>query len=324
MPQPTLSAVHVNRPLTNISRAYLQQASNFIAPLVFPRVPVNNKSDLYYRYNKADFMRDEMRKRAPATESHGSGYNLDTATYNCDVWALHKDIDDQIRANYDAPLDAERDATQWLSQQSMIRLERQFAAQYFTTGVWGTDAVGGTDFIKWDDPASNPEVNISNARTVILQNTGQMPNTLTVSHEVHEALKRNPVVKDRFKYTSSDAITEQLLARFFEVDRYLVSRAVYTPSLEGDTTPTFNFAVGRNALLSYVNPTPSLMAPSAGYVFTWRGLLGGAGADLGTAVKRFRMEPLGSDRIEIEAAFDMHVVAADCGYFFSDAVDAAA
>ena len=321
MPQPTLSAVHVNRPLTNISRAYIQNASHFIAAQVFPRVPVEKKSDLYFTYDKSDFMRDEMRKRAPGTESHGSGYNVGTDSYVCDVWALHKDLDDQILANYDAPLDAERDATVWLSQQGLIRQERQFATDFFGTGIWGTDVVGGTGFTKWDDPASNPEVDVATGRTTILQNTGTMPNTLVVSHTVHESLKRHPVIKDRFKYTSSESITEQLLARFFEVDRYLVSRAVYTASNENASSPSFTFAVGKNALLAYVNPAPSLLTPSAGYIFTWRGLLANAGGDLGTATKKFRMEPIASDRIEMEMAFDMKKVAADCGYFFSAAVD---
>lgn len=326
MPQPTLSAVHVNRPLTNISVAYMQTATNFIAARVFPRVPVSKKSDLYFQYNKADFLRDEMKKRAPATESAGSGYNLSTASYNADVWALHKDLDDQIRANYDAPLDAERDATQWLTQMGLIRLERQFASQYMQPGIWGTTVTGVTDFTQWNDPASNPEAGIATARTAILRTTGMMPNTMVVSHSVHEALKRHPVIKDRFKYTSSEAITEALLARFFEVDQYLISRAVHTPSPEGTASPTFDFIVGRHAWLGYVNRAPSILTPSAGYVFTWTGLLdgvaGSAAGQLGVAVKRFRMEPLAADRIEIETAFDMKVVAADCGYFFADAVAA--
>jgi hypothetical protein len=71
MPQPTLQDVHVNRPLTNISVAYLQEAAGveFVADKAFPAVPVENKSDLYYTYARADFNRDEMQKRALSAES---------------------------------------------------------------------------------------------------------------------------------------------------------------------------------------------------------------------------------------------------------------
>ena len=62
MPQPTLQDVHVNRPLTNVSVAYLQEAAGveFVADKAFPAVPVENKSDLYYTYARADFNRDEI------------------------------------------------------------------------------------------------------------------------------------------------------------------------------------------------------------------------------------------------------------------------
>ena len=319
MPQPTLSAVHVNRPLTNISVAYMQTQTNFIADKVFPPVPVEKKSDTYFTYTKADFFRDEMKKRAPGTESAGSGYNLGTDSYSADVWALHKDLDEQIVANYDSPLDAERDATNWLTQMGMIRRERLFASEYFQAGIWATDVVGGTNFTLWSAANSDPQADIATGRTTILQNTGLMPNTLVLSHSVFEALKRNAIIKDQFKYTSSESITEAMLARYFEVDRILISRAVYNSGNEGGTA-SYNFVVGKHALLCYVNPTPSLLAPSAGYVFPWRGLMGGAGGASGVAMSSFDMRHLKSTRIEIEMAFDMKVVATDCGYFFSGAV----
>ena len=130
MPQPTLGDVHVNRPLTNISVAYSQEAAGveFVADRAFPAIPVENKSDLYWTYNRADFNRDEMQKRALASESAGSGYDLNsTGTYNCDVWALHKDVDDQIRANSDSPLSPDRDATIFLTNKALIRRENQWA-----------------------------------------------------------------------------------------------------------------------------------------------------------------------------------------------------
>ena len=48
MPQPTVSQVHVNRPLTNISVAFAQAATSFAAERVFPRIPVAKQSDRYF------------------------------------------------------------------------------------------------------------------------------------------------------------------------------------------------------------------------------------------------------------------------------------
>jgi hypothetical protein len=60
------------------------------------------------------------------------------------------------------------------------------------------------------------------------------------------------------------------------------------------------------------------LVPSAGYTFSWTGLLG-SGAE-GGRISKFRMEHLKADRIELEQAFDLKLVAADLGYFFNTVV----
>ena len=73
MAEPTLGSVHVNRPLTNISQAYIQDSADFVADKIFPVVPVQKQSDRYFVYTKGDWFRDEAQIRAPATESAGGG-----------------------------------------------------------------------------------------------------------------------------------------------------------------------------------------------------------------------------------------------------------
>src|SRR5438132_3569513 len=124
MPEPTLSSVHVNRPLTNISQAYMQDSTDYIADRIFPVVPVQKQSDRYFVYTKGDWFRDEAQQRAPGTQSAGSGYNLDnTPSYYAPVYAIHKDVDPQIRANSDVPLNADRDATLWVTHRIMLKRE---------------------------------------------------------------------------------------------------------------------------------------------------------------------------------------------------------
>ena len=78
-----------------------------------------------------------------------------------------------------------------------------------------------------------------------------------------------------------------------------------------------NFIFGdEQALLTYSERSPGIMKPSAGYTFSWTGMRG-AGAN-GGRIKRFRMEHLESDRVEIEMAFDQKQVASDLGAFFND------
>ncbi len=130
MPNPSLGDVHVDRPLTNISIAFMQSAEGFVADKVFPSVPVQKRSDRYFRYDRSDFWRNQMRKRAPGTESAGSGWKIDsTPTYFCEKWALHKDIDDDTRSNTDDPLNMDRDATIFLSSQALLNRETTWATK---------------------------------------------------------------------------------------------------------------------------------------------------------------------------------------------------
>jgi hypothetical protein len=311
--QPTQSDVHIDALLTNISVAYVQ--ADYVADQVFPVIPVDKQSNKYFIYTKNDWFRDEARARADSTESAGSGYGLSTASYFSDVFAIHKDVGDQVRGNTDSPLDPDRDATLFLTQRLLLRREIQWVADFFATSIWATDA---TPANLWSDyTASDPIDDIELGKQTILSTTGFMPNTLLLGYQVFRKLKHHPDIVDRFKYTTANVVTEQLLASLFGVDRVLVAKAVKATNVEGETA-AYSFTHGKNALLCYSNPSPGLLAPSAGYIFTWTGVSGGLGTNIG--ISRFRMEQLKADRIEGQLAFDNKAVATDLGYFFSGAV----
>src|ERR1700675_1469087 len=143
MAQPTLTDVHVNVPLTNLSLLYAQEEKAFVARRVFPGIPVQRASDRYYVFGRADFNRNTMRMRAPSTESAGGGYKLDnTPNSSVNMWALHQDIDDYIRANADAAVQLDMQATRWLVTQALISRELDWATSVFTTGVWTSQLSG--------------------------------------------------------------------------------------------------------------------------------------------------------------------------------------
>ncbi len=314
MPQPTRSDVHVNRPLTNISIAYIQRAADFIADKVFPIVPVMKQSDLYFTYDKAYWFSTEAQKRGPGTESAGSGYKVNSDnSYFCDVWAVHKDVDDQTRANADQPLDLDRDATLFCTQQMLLRREVQFMTKYIVNGIW-TGATNLTPSTKWDHSGSDPMADIDAKKSEIKSKTGFMPNTLIVASDVFFALRNNAAVLDRIKYTQKGIVTEELLAMLFGVEKFLVASAVLNSAAEGVAADN-NFLISDAGLLVYSNPSPSILQPSGGYIFSWQGLFG-AGAQ-GNRISSFRMEQLKSDRIEGEMAFSMKQVGADLGCYLT-------
>lgn len=312
MPQPTSTDVHVDAILTNISVAYMQESYAFVASRAFPQVSVNKQTDKYFTYDQADFFRDQVQRRADGTESAGTGYGLSTASYSCDVYALHKDIGDQTRANADAPLNPDMDATRFLTQQMLIRQEVEWAAAAFTTGVWGTDA---TPSPLWDAASSTPIADVETAKNTVLTNTGYVPNTVIMSYKVMSALMDNSDIIDRIKYTSQDSVSEELLARLFGVDRVMVMAGTYNTAQEG-ATASYSQIGDKDVLVAYVAPSAGLMVPSAGYTMLWNGVSQGFGTS--TAVARYRMDTLRADRIEIESAWDTKIVSSALGYFLSN------
>lgn len=325
--------VHIKAALTNVSVAYMQDANNFIADKVFPIVPVMKQSDLIWNFNPEQFNRDVMRQRAPATESAGIGMVQSTQSYFAYVWSLHHDIADPTRGNADSVFDLDRQATELLSNAALIRKEASFVSAYLTTGKWGTDLTGvasapsAGQFLQWDNAASTPIEDIRAAKRKVQAKTGFKPNKLVLGKKTYDNLVDHPDIVDRVKYgqtpNGAALVNMQALAALFEVDEILVAEAVVnsavTAAMPGSNTTT-NFMFANGALLVYTPRVASTMMPAAGLTFSWNGWLGASRS--GFRVKKFRMEHLEADRIEIEGAYTQQIIGSSLGVFFASAVAA--
>jgi hypothetical protein len=316
MPQPTQSDVHVNRPLTNISIAYMNE-QDFIAGTVFPIVPVKKQSDQYFKYPKDQWFRTDAQKRGVSQESAGSGYEVETDSYLCDVQALHKDVDDQIRANADEPINLDAEAAEFVTRQLGLRREKDWAGEYFTTGKW-TGSSTGTDIVpstKWDASGSTPITDIRTEICAMKSKTGFRPNKLVLAEDVWCKLQDNADFLNRISISRDKIVTKDLLASVLEIDEVLIAGAIENSANEG-ATASMDWVMKDDALLVYAPKRPSIMHPSAGYTFSWTGYLGAT--QQGTRIMRFRMDHLKSDRVEGEMAYDLKLVASDLGVFFND------
>lgn len=323
---PTKQEVHIDKILTNISVQYWQDASAFIADMVFPRVNVAKQSDKYFTYAKEDWFRDDAEKRAMGTESAGGDYEVDKQTYYCERYAFHKDVYDEERSNTDAPLQPDEDATMFVVEKVRLQKENLWAKKFFKTGVWGTDIEGvnsgatSGQVIQWDNyDTSDPIINMSTYSTAMSEVTGKRPNTLVLGTHVYNALKNHPDILDRIKYSQKGVITNDLIAELFDVERILVANAIQNTAKKGQEAE-MKFIMGNHALLCYTTGRPGLRTATAGYTFAWTGLLGGNA--LGGRINRIPVPLLGigTERIEAETCYDMKVVAADMGIFFNNVV----
>jgi hypothetical protein len=264
--------------------------------------------------------------RAEGTESKGSGYALSTDSYYAPVYAFHHDISDQRRANADAVLNQDEEATTLCTMKALIKREKLWVSNFFVTGIWTGQRAGdatptGTQFLYWSDANSTPIEDVRAAKLAVLELTGFEPNTFTISPHVMNALLDHPDIVDRVKYGQTPGGIAQVdmteLAAIFKVSKVLVAKAIQNTAAEG-VTNAHSFIAGKNALLTYRPPAPGLMTPAAGYSFSWNGMFGASA--LGSRIKRFRQENIASDRIEIEMAMVHKKISADLGYMFLGAV----
>jgi hypothetical protein len=316
MPSPTITQVHTNYPLTDLSVAYFQESPPF-SDMVFPRVAVDKRSNVFYRWKKEDLWRDDAQPHAPGDPYTMTRLALDTDSYLCNEFGVEYPIADQIRSNADASLRLETVATRVVADRLKVRKDRAFAADFLKTGVWGTDKVGTTDFVKWSDVTSDPAANIQSYLETILNATGDglsLRYVLLVGSDVRSYLVNHPDAQERIKYTEKADIrtVDGFLSSWLGVDDFVVARRRYTTSAEG-ATASYGAIVSDQALLVAVPTNPGLETPSAGYTFEWNE--SGRGP---MYVEQYRRDEIKSDIVRGITYFDQKLVASDLGVYLSD------
>lgn len=310
MPQPTNADVHNDQLLTNISIAYTNPA--YIADQVFPVVMVNKQSGLVPKYDQSHWFRDSAQLRAPGTRSRRGGFTVTkTDTYYCPRYSFGFEIPDELRDNADEPFNMDRDATNFVTEKAMLRREVAFATDFFAASKGWTDLTGGTDFPKWSDyAASSPLLDVEGIKDNMEAAIGREPTKMVMGKQVWVQLKWHPDLIDTIKYTQRGQMTTELMASLFEIGQILVGRAIRVTSVEGlaEASATYLRVWGKKALFLYVPPAPSLMAPAAGYTFTWARV-----PNAQQYIKRMRDEESEIDIVESNSYFDQSQTAAKAG-----------
>lgn len=319
--------IHVDRYLTNYSVQYIQDAGSFVSHECSSIIQVSMQSDKYVTYDRGYFWRDEARPRPLGGRPEQVTYKVGEGTYSCIEYALEHMVDDRQRANVDQPIRLDELATSLLTQKQMIKQDRVWATNFFAASAgWTTLRVGtastpGTNqFLQFDDANSDPIGVIDEAKDLVHERTGFMPNTLVLGSDVKRTLRSHPDIADRIKYVQHGIADDGILASLFDVGKVKVARSIYNSAQEG-ATDSFDYIVDQKGmLLAYIEPNPGLDSPTAIAKFVWTGLLGGAANDLGGTIERGRDDRAHSDWFQSQMAWDQVQVAADLGCFFQNTV----
>jgi len=305
MPRPTQNDVHVNGPLSNISIAYRNES--WIADQVFPIVPVENRSDVYFKFGKSAWFRDEAQKRSPGTRAQRGEYDLDTASYMCLNYALAHPVPDEVRDNADNPLEPSVTAVEYVTNGLYLGMEIRVANLVMGATNWAYSSCPTT---QWTDDASDPEKDIDNAINGIVSTIGRMPNTMVMSWDVWRRLKTHANMLERLKYTRPGGVlTVADLRDWFDIPKILVSHGIKDAAQEG-ASASFSYIWGDGVWIGYVPQTARLMEPAAGYVMSWGS----------RTASEYREDQEKQDVFEVAEYTDEVITASDAGAIIPDAV----
>ena len=313
---PLHSDLHIDRPLTNYAVEYKNAA--LIAPEVAPFVPVNNKSDDFVVFTKADKFSLPLDLRGPKAEAKEVTWGTSTDSYGCKDRALKDFISDAMAANADVNINPMERTVGFLTDLLLLNFEKRVADLAFTYANYATSGLrvtlsGGDQF---SSPASSDPIGVVDTAV----NACFMPaNTLIMGKAVYDVLKRHPQLLDHVKggSTTNNAAKVNLanMAEIFEVDRILVGKAKYNTSIKGQTAG-YSYLWGDSLVAAYIDPSVTLDNLSAWKTFRWTQESTGAGYK----VRRYRDEKRGGggNEIEVEMSIIEKAVCADLAYIVYD------
>lgn len=320
--------------LTNLSMAYFQDASRYVAKAIFPICPVQLSSARYYIFSKGDLLRDNVARKPQFGKVQPAQMGQLDGSYSCNVDQIIVGVDQISALNYqrtNAPgvADPRRAKVKFITEQMLLHQDIVFAENFFKEGVWENEWSGSTTysdtsktFVKFDDDNCDPVVLFDDLCTQVEQNTGRRPNRLGLGKSAFNALKSNPAVVERVKYGGSSAnpatVNERVLAELFGIEKVVVLSSIYNKAGLGQADDMDFICNPKAAILAYATDAPAIDEPSAGYIFTWDML--GNGQYMPTI--QFEGEN-GTHSEFIEGLFsaDMKKTADDLAIFMKDCVD---
>lgn len=269
--------------LTNMSMAYFQDASRYVAKTIFPICPVQLSSARFYTFSKADLLRDNVQRKPQFGKVTPAQFGHQDQSYNCYVDQVIVGIDqisslDYSRTNAPGIIDPRRAKARFIAEQMNLHQDIVFAKNFFQSGVWTNEWTGvtstpsGNQFYKFNDANCDPVTLFDTLCTSVEQNTGRRPNRLGLGKNAFNALKSNPTVLERVKYGGSSAnpatVNEKVLAELFGIEKVVVFSSIYNAGQVGQEDMDF-ICDPDSAILAYATNSPAIDEPSAGYIFTW-------------------------------------------------------
>ena len=262
----TLAQARVIDPiLTEHVRGYTN--AGMVGMYLFPFVNMPTRAAKRIEFNRDSFRRVRTR-RAPGTHitQYTFGYEGKPVALTQEALQAVTPLEYQEEAGAVPGINLQQEGVDTVL--SVLALEREIQqAETARNALFYAPAnklaLVGAD--KFSDPASDPLTVVSDAKENIRKRTGRRPNTMMLGATVAAALKKHPKIKEHYKHTDSSAVSDEMLARYFDIEHVYVGDAIY--DLDELTTVD---VWGNDVILAFVPPEGQRNMRLPGYGYTYR------------------------------------------------------
>lgn len=323
-----------NQYLTNMSMAFFQEGE-YAARQLFPVCPVALSSSYFYTFSREDLARDNVQRKPLYGKVTPAIMGTTEDTYSCKVDQIITGIDEINTLNFQrsgtpGASDPRRGRVRFVTEQMNLHQDILFAKNFFHTGAWKNEWTGAATansaqkkFLRFDDANCDP-VDFFDQRITDIKKIGRRkPNKLALGVDTFNALKINPYIMERIKYTGNSVtpavVNENTLAQLFGLDTVVVLDSTYNAAGLGEQEDMQFICDSKGALLCYTTNAPQIDEPSAGYIFAWD-MLGN-----GNYIATDQFEGEGGTHtqfIEGMISTDMHKCSDDLAIYMADCVSA--
>lgn len=306
MPQ---GSTRISKALTNLTINYTN--GKMIAGEVLSDIAVKSESDQYYVFSSDRQL--PTTNRANGALANMVTWEVSTSTYNLTEHSLKDVITERDLNNAESQLQLKKVTIENLMEKIMLRQEYEAHKVLFTTTTFSSNAtLTSATSMRYVTTTSAPIQQVLSATSVILRDSGEMPNKMVTSFHGFSCLKENQNLHERLKYVQKSVMTKEILASLFDVSSFHVGSASYNAAKEGQARDATN-VWGDDLLVGYFNPSPGLRSRTAASTFRQKTF----GSPM--RVKNWKQDDIDGEYIEVNSMYQVKPIATSCAYLFKTA-----
>ncbi len=299
--------------LSNVSSMYLP--SECIADKLLPGLKFSQYTGKLASYGKAHLRIENTVIGGKGKYRQVESIVRNTSSFEIEGHGLSGVLSKHDYKNVIEPFDAEKDETVGLTTILMLEKEKGLADSLSSTSIMSQNTtLSGTSQFS-DHVNSNPMGIVNAGKKAIRDGSGAVCNTMILEYNVAEVLRYHPMLLDLlgFKHARPGGLSDQELAKAFNVSKVFVPNAMYNSAKEGQTdvmAPVW----GKHIVLAHIPDVAAKYQISLGYNIRLDG------SEPRKVYKQPLFNPPGSMEILVEDEYDMVLSDVTAGYLIKDAI----